>query len=50
MNALKADPKTVELRAQAPHFYSLAARVLELLEEDEMVDVLADVRGFVETL
>lgn len=43
MNALKADPRTVEVRAQAPHFYSLGARMLELFEEDEMVDVLSDV-------
>ena len=45
MNALKADPRTVEVRAQAPHFYSLGARMLELFEEDEMVDVLCDVRS-----
>ena len=45
LNALKADPKTVDLRAQAPHFYSLGARMLELFEEDEMVGVLSDVRG-----
>ncbi|MCJ1236251.1 DNA replication protein [Varicellaria rhodocarpa] len=40
LNALKADPRTVDLRAQAPHFYELAARVLDLFEEDEIVDVL----------
>ena len=44
MNALKADPCTVDLRAQAPHFYNLGARMLELFEEEEMVDVLSDVR------
>ena len=43
LNALKADPKTVDLRAQAPHFYELAARVLDLFEEDEIVDVLNEV-------
>lgn len=43
MNALKADPKTVDLRSQAPHFYNLGARMLELFEEDEMVGVLSDV-------
>ncbi len=43
MNALKADPRTVDLRAQAPHFYSLGTRILELFEEEEMVDVLIDV-------
>lgn len=44
MNALKADPRTVDLRALAPHFYSLSERVLELFEEEEMVDVLINVR------
>jgi hypothetical protein len=44
LNALKADPRTVELRALAPHFYALASRILELFEEDELVDVLGDVR------
>ncbi|KAI9654416.1 MAG: DNA replication protein [Alyxoria varia] len=41
LNALKADPRTVDLRAQAPHFYSLGVRMLELFEEDEMAEVLA---------
>jgi len=44
LNALKADPKTVDLRALALHFYGLGARILELFEEDEMVEVLTDVR------
>lgn len=44
MNALKADPRTVDLRALAPHFYNLSERLLELFEEEEMVDVLSDVR------
>ena len=43
VNALKADPRTVDVRAQAPHFYSLGARMLELFEENSMVDVLSDV-------
>ena len=43
LNALKADPKTVDLRALAPHFYGLGARILELFEEEEMVDILTDV-------
>jgi GINS complex subunit 3 len=43
MNALKADPKTVDLRAQAQHFYNIGARMLELFEEEEMVDILTDV-------
>lgn len=40
MNALKADPKTVDLRAQAQHFYGIGARMLELFEEEDMIDVL----------
>lgn len=43
MNALKADPRTVDVRAQAPHFYSVGARMLELFEEEEMVDILTEV-------
>lgn len=43
MNALKADPRTVDVRAQAPHFYNIGARMLELFEEEEMVDILTDV-------
>ncbi|KAJ5440892.1 GINS complex [Penicillium cf. griseofulvum] len=42
MNALKADPRTLDLRALAPHFYNLSERILELFEEEEMVDVLGD--------
>ncbi|KAL6717635.1 DNA replication protein [Lecanora helva] len=44
LNALKADPKTVDLRSLAGHFYDLAAKVLELFEEEEIVDVLSEVR------
>lgn len=44
LNALKADPKTVDLRGLAGHFYELAIRVLELFEEEEIVDVLSEVR------
>ncbi len=43
MNALKAEPRTVDLRALAPHFYTLGERILEIFEEEEMVDVLIDV-------
>ncbi|KAJ5388350.1 hypothetical protein N7509_010891 [Penicillium cosmopolitanum] len=42
MNALKADPRTVDLRSLAPHFYSLGERILELFEEEELVDVLME--------
>lgn len=44
LNALKADPRTVDLRSLAPHFYNLSERILELFEEEEMVDILTDVR------
>jgi GINS complex subunit 3 len=42
MNALKADPKSVDLRGQAQHFYGLGVRMLELFEEDEVLDVLTE--------
>ena len=42
INALKADAKSVDLRSQEAHFYSLGCQVLELFEEDELVDVLTD--------
>ncbi|KAF1991961.1 DNA replication complex GINS protein PSF3 [Aulographum hederae CBS 113979] len=42
LNALKADPRTVDLRALAPHFYALSARMLELFEDDELVEVLTE--------
>jgi GINS complex subunit 3 len=45
LNALKADPRTVDLRALAPHFYNLGSRILELFEEEEMIEVLSDVRS-----
>ena len=41
--ALKAGPKTVDLRQLASHYYELAARVLELFEEEEIVDLLSEV-------
>ncbi|KAI5305585.1 hypothetical protein KEM56_003973 [Ascosphaera pollenicola] len=40
LNALKADSRFIDLRAQAPHFYRLAVRILALMEEDEIDDVL----------
>lgn len=43
MNALRADPKSVELRAQAQFFYGLAERMLYLFDEEEMVEILTDV-------
>ena len=44
MNALKADPRTVDIRSLAPHFYNLGARMLETDEDAEMVDVMSEVR------
>jgi hypothetical protein len=32
----------VDLRAQAQHFYALGARILDLFEEDEILDVLGE--------
>ncbi len=43
LNALKADARSVDLRALAPHFYNLGARILELFEEEELIEVLSDV-------
>jgi GINS complex subunit 3 len=43
LNALKADARTVELRAQAPYFYALGTRILELFEDEELSDVLSEV-------
>lgn len=40
LNALRADPISVELRQQARYFYAFATRVLELFEEEDVVDVL----------
>ena len=45
LNALRADPKSVDLRAQAQSFYGLGERMLELFEEEETVEVLNDVRN-----
>lgn len=42
VNALKADPKTVAVRDQAPHFYALGARMLELFDEEELVEILTE--------
>ncbi|KAJ9607357.1 DNA replication protein [Cladophialophora chaetospira] len=42
INALKADPKTVDLRSQAPHFYALGARIMDLFEDGKVLDTLLD--------
>jgi hypothetical protein len=43
INALKADPKSVDLRAQAPHFYALGARIMDLFEDRAVLDTLLNV-------
>lgn len=43
LNALRADPRSVDLRAQAQFFYGLGERMLDLFEEEEMGEVLSDV-------
>lgn len=42
LNALRADPKSVDVRAQAQHFYAIGARMLELFEEEDLADVLIE--------
>ncbi|KAI4172587.1 MAG: hypothetical protein LQ343_003434 [Gyalolechia ehrenbergii] len=41
LNALKADPRTLDLRALEQNFFQGAARILELLEEEEVGEVVA---------
>ena len=43
LNALRADPVSVDVRAQAQWFYGLGERMLELFEEEEVVEVLTEV-------
>ena len=45
VNALKADAKTVDLRAQAAQFYSLGVKVLDLFEDEDLADVLIEVKS-----
>ncbi|KIV97895.1 hypothetical protein PV10_01595 [Exophiala mesophila] len=42
INALRADPKTVDLRAQAPHFYALGSKIMELFDDPDVLDTLVD--------
>lgn len=39
ISALKASPKNVDLRAQAQHFYALAARMLEIFGDEEELEL-----------
>lgn len=41
-HALKADPGSVDLRAQSPYFYSFAIKYLEWTERDDLLDVIVD--------
>jgi hypothetical protein len=50
VNALKADPRTVDLRAQAPQYYSLGAKILDLFEDEELADVLMEVNFLIHFL
>lgn len=43
IHALEADPKSVDIRSQAPHYYALGAKVLELFEDDQIVEILLTV-------
>ena len=43
INALEADAKSVDIRAQAPHYYALGSKILELFEDDQIVEVLLKV-------
>lgn len=43
LNALRADPKSVDIRAQAQWFYGLSERMLDLFEEEETVATVIDV-------
>lgn len=43
INAMSADPKSVDVRAQAQYFYGLAEKMLETQVNDELSDCLIDV-------
>ena len=43
INALTADPRTVDLRAQAPHFYALGARIMDLFDDPTVLQTLLNV-------
>ena len=46
LNALRADPLSVDLRALSSHFYSLAIRCFDLFDDDEVVGVMLDVGDY----
>lgn len=43
INALRADPKTVDLRAQAAHFFALGSKIMELFDDPDVLDTLVNV-------
>jgi GINS complex subunit 3 len=43
MNALRADPKSVDVRAQAQRFYALGEKMLDLFDDEEVAETLSDV-------
>lgn len=43
LNALRADPRAVDIRAQAPWFYALGERMLELFDDEDLIEVLEEV-------
>jgi GINS complex subunit 3 len=45
MNALSADPRSVDVRAQAQWFYGMGERMLELFDDEDVAEILSDVSG-----
>ena len=43
LNALRADPKSVDLRAQAQWFYGLGERMLDLFGDEDVAEVVNNV-------
>lgn len=41
-NALKADPRSVDLRAQSTHFYAFAIKFLEWTEREDLLEIIID--------
>ena len=41
-NALKADPRSVDLRAQSAYFYAFAIKFLDWTERDDLLQIIVD--------
>lgn len=41
-NALKADPRSIDLRAQSPYFYSFALKFLEWTDREDLLQIIVD--------